>query len=129
MRVITIKIAGVERYLLFNGAAMFAFRDEFEGPTEVLEAISADTRDGFTTTCKAIALLAEQGELARRFYGYDPVPILTAEEIEGITTPADITAMKLAIPTAIAVGYGREVDTENDEVDIGLMELNQKKTK
>jgi len=37
--------------------------------------------------------------------------------------------LKLAIPAAISLGYGREVEPENDEVDLGLAELNEKKTK
>ena len=49
--------------------------------------------------------------------------------IRATITPSEIAALKLAIPAAMELGYGREVVEENDEIDLGLAELNaQKKT-
>lgn len=109
---------------------MFQMRDKFGGTSQLLDNMKADTREGFSIACEAAALLAEQGELVRRNFGYDPEPILDASTIAATAAPSEIVALKLAIPAAISLGYGREVEPENDEVDLGLAELNtQKKTK
>lgn len=128
MKSIKITLAGRERYLTFTGEAMFRIRDEYKSTTELLELMKKDTREGFMTACTAAAILAEQGELARRHFGYDPTPMIDAETIAQTITPSEIAALKLAIPAAFTLGYGREVAPENEEIDVVLLELNQKKT-
>lgn len=128
MKAIKISLAGRESYLAFTGEAMFRIRDDFGGAAAVLEAIKPDTREGLAAACRVAAILAEQGELARRHMGHDPRPIVDAEAIEATVTPAEITAIKTAIPAALALGFGRELADENEEVDVVLLELNQKKT-
>lgn len=129
MKAIQITLAGRECYLAFTGAAMFELREQFGNTTELLQAIQTDTKEALATAAKVAAILAEQGELARRHLGYDHGPIVTAEAIMATTPPSGIEALKLAIPAAITLGYGREVGPENGEVDLGLAELNaQKKT-
>lgn len=130
MKSVKINLAGRVRYLAFTGEAMFQMRDKFGGTSQLLEDMKADTREGFSIACEAAAILAEQGELVRRNFGYDPEPIPTTAEIAATSAPSEIVALKLAIPAAISLGYGREVEPENDEVDLGLAELNtQKKTR
>lgn len=128
MKAVKIVVGGKTRYLAFTGEALFAIRDTFGGAEALLEAVKPDTRDSFKNLCTAAALLAEQGELARRAMGYDSEPITTAAELERVVMPSDIIALKMAIPRALALGFGREVEPENNEVDLGLAELNQKKT-
>lgn len=128
MKTVKIKLAGRECYLAFTGEAMFRIRDEYTGIAELLDAIKVDTQEGYRTACAVAALLAEQGELARRHFGYDPEPMVDAETIMLTTTPCKIATLKLAIPAAIALGYGREIIDENAEIDLGLAELSQKKT-
>lgn len=127
MKAITIQIGGKERYLAFTGEAMFTVREQYGSAEALLDATKPDTREGFSTLCAAVAILAEQGELARRYFGYAPDEILTAADVQRVTTPADIIPLKLALPRAITLGYGREIEPENNEVDLGLAELNQKK--
>lgn len=130
MKAVKIDLAGRTQYLAFTGEAMFQIRDKFGGTSQLLESMKADTREGFSIACEAAALLAEQGELVRRNFGYDPEPMLEATAIKETADPNDIVALKLAIPAAISLGYGREVEPENDEVDLGLAELEtQKKTR
>lgn len=43
--------------------------------------------------------------------------------------PTDLARLKLAVVSAITLGYGREIRPENDEVDLGLSELNEQKNK
>ena len=124
MKAVKITLAGRTQYLAYTGEAMFQLQEKFGTAAELLGAIGKNTRDGLSVACEAAAILAEQGELARRHLGYDKGPIIVAT-----ITPSEIAALKLAIPAAMELGYGREVVEENDEIDIGLAELNaQKKT-
>ena len=129
MKAVKITLAGRERYLAFTGEAMFQIEEKFGGASKLLEAMRGNTREAFSATCEAAAILAEQGELARRHLGYDRSPIIDAETVAATTAPSGIAALKLSIPAAIELGYGREIVEDNDEVDLGLAELNaQKKT-
>lgn len=127
MKAAKITLAGQDYYLAFNGSAMFAFEDEFGGSSAYFEQSKAPGRAGFGAVCKAAAILAEQGELARRALGYDKGLFLTEEAVAG-ATPADTILLRRAVMNAIMAGYGRAVESEED-VDMGLAELEQKKTK
>ncbi len=130
MKAVNLVLAGRERYLCFTVEAMFQIQEQFGGAGELLDALKAGGREGFSSACRAAAILAEQGELARRAMGYDPEPIVDAGAIAGTMAPSEVAALTLTIPAAISLGYGREVETENDEVDLGLAEINeQKKTR
>lgn len=128
MKAVKLTISGKILYLAFTGEALFTIRDNYGGASALLEAIGPDTKESFQTLCAATALLAEQGELARREIGYDSQEIISAETIERTVMPSDIIELKEAIPRAISLGFGREIEPENNEVDLGLAELNQKKT-
>lgn len=130
MKAIKLTLAGRERYLAFTVEAMFQLEERFGGTQELIEAVSANSREGFLAACQAVAVLAEQGELARRHMGYDSAPMPSAEDIASTTAPSGIPELKMAVTSAIALGFGREIDPENDEVDLGLAELDgQKKTR
>lgn len=124
MKAVKINLAGRVRYLAFTVEAMFQIQEVFGGSGEMIEAIKGDTREGFSAACKAAAILAEQGELVRRGLGYDPEPMTDAETIAATMAPSEIAALKVAIPSALTLGYGREIEADADEVDLGLAELN-----
>lgn len=129
MKAVKIDLAGRTRYLAFTVEAMFQIQEAFGGSKELVDAAEENTREGFAAACKAAAILAEQGELARRGLGYDPEPITDAGTIAATMTPSAVAALKVAIVSAMTLGYGREVEPDSDEVDLGLAELNtQKKT-
>lgn len=126
MRAVKINLASRELHLAFTVEAMFQIQDKFGGSGELVEAIRDGGREGFHAACCAATILAEQGELARRSLGYDPGPMADAEAIAASMTPSDIPALKTAIPAALSLGYGRDVEAE-DEIDLGLAELNAQK--
>ena len=129
MKAVKVSVGRQEYYLAFNGEAMFAIRDKYGDAETLMEKMKPDTRESFEIVCDVIALLSEQGELVRRYYGYERADIIKAEEIRQLAQPADIIGLKMAIPRAIALGYGRDIEPEkDDEIDLGLVELNQKKT-
>ena len=129
MKAITITIGGKTLYLTYTGEAMFGLREKYGEPTEMLEKMSGDTKESFDITCDVIATLAEQGELVRRYYGHTPQDIVSFETIKLLTQPKDIFTFKLIIPRVVTLGFSKEIIGDNDdEVDLGLLELNQKKT-
>ena len=123
---VSVKINGQEYDLLFNGAAMFTMQDAF-GTDNINELIDEGGALGFQRACKIAVILAEQGELLRRFMGYDPRPMLTEEETRLSVTPISIIMLKTALSKALYDGYSRNTKDENDEIDLGLAELNKKK--
>lgn len=130
MKAVKFELAGQVRYLSLTVEAMFQLEEQFGGINELIEAMCKDGREGFSAACRTAAILAEQGELARRGLGYEPEPIVDADTIAATMDPISATALKTAIPAAIALGFGREVEPENDEVDLFLAEINaQKKTR
>ena len=113
-----IKINGNKYDLLYNGAAMFNIR-ELCGEITMTEA--------FERLCCIAAELAKQGELLRRFMGEDALPILTADEIKATLSPLGAVRLRAAVINAVIEGYKRSTAKENEEIDLGLAELNQKK--
>lgn len=128
MKAVKITLGGQDYYLMFNGAAMFAFEDAFGGSGEYFEKSSGMNREAFDAVCEAAAILSEQGELARRALGYDKGPIPSKDLLTACTTPADMVLLRQAVLNAVVSGYGREVEGQED-MDMGLVELEQKKTK
>lgn len=115
-------------YLALNGAAMFEIRDRYGSTALLLEALEQDTGEGFKAACEAAAVLAEQGELVRRQFGYTPGEIPDAQTFTLLVEPYRLGALKNAVIRAITIGYGREITAPgDDEYDEGLAELHQKK--
>lgn len=127
MKAVKINLAGRERHLCFTVEAMFQIEERFGGAQELTDTMEANSRIGFEAVCGAAAILAEQGELCRRSMGYEPEPLCSAEDIAVTIVPTDLARLKLAVVSAITLGYGREIRPENDEVDLGLSELNEQK--
>ena len=130
MKAAKIDVAGTTYYLVMDGEAMFTIRDIYGGTRLMLEKMEQDTRESFIETCNAAAILAERGELVRRRLGYEPGHIPERDDFALLLPPAEIVTLKKAIANAISIGYGREIPTPGGgEIDEGLEELNQKKTK
>ena len=108
-----------------------SFFDELpQRARSVAGAVGEKAREAVDSAKISAAILAEQGELCRRSMGYEPEPLCSAEDIGATVAPTDLARLKLAVVSAITLGYGREIRPENDEVDLGLSELNeQKKTR
>ncbi len=117
-------LGGVTCRLMYNGTALFAVRDIVGD--NLIDTLTLDTAQGYDDLCRIVAVLAEQGELVRRYEGYDKGPMLSADDVRLLTRPADIPDLKRAVLSAVMLGYGREINPDK-EVDLGLREL-QKKT-
>lgn len=127
MKAIKLEFGENTYHLVFNGMAMFDFDDKYGGATKLFDIVQKPGKNSFAALCESVATLAEQGELVRRNMGYDHGKIPSVDEIKAIATPLDAINMRVALLRAVTVGYGREIEN-NDEIDLGLVELSQKKT-
>lgn len=116
-------VCGTEYHLLFNGYAMFAAQDMFEN-RQLGEVVQDNTAEGFVNLCRVFCLLAEQGELARRYEGYDRGETPDEERLRAAVMPYDVIAMRQSVLEALMRGYKRDVPEE--ETDLGLAELQKK---
>ena len=71
-------------------------------------------------------LLAEQGELARRYEGDDKGETPDEEQLRAAVMPYDVIAMRQSVLEALMRGYKRDVPEE--ETALGLAELQKKRT-
>jgi len=127
MKATIVKIGGTEYYLAFTGTVMFEIREKYGGAEELLEQFKGDSRESFNIICETIALLAEQGEMTRRHLGYDHNKIITAEVIQNLVQPSDIPVFINSIIRAIELGFGREINPEDEgDIDLVLAEIEKK---
>ena len=130
MRAIRVTVGGRVLYLAYNCEAMFTLEEMAGDTAELFGKMQPNNRAGVAVLTQAAAILAEQGELIRRSLGYDKAPIITPEQLAAIATPRELLELKNAIPKAIHYGLALEIGPEEgEEIDLGLLELQQKKTR
>ncbi len=72
-------------HLYHNSAAMFAIQDlesPKDGDPSVYDRILANTSAGVSLLCQVAHILAQQGELCRRYLQYTPERVPPAVELE-----------------------------------------------
>jgi hypothetical protein len=115
---------GKSYYLFYNGYAYFELQTLL-GEAQLTDAVMSG---GFGQLCDIAAVLAEQGELYRRALGYDRGEMLDANKLKVLATPNEGVTLRSAIIEAINDGLHRDkAAKEEDDVDLGLEELNKKK--
>ncbi len=124
MNSVKIAFGGKEYTLLHNGYAMFQLRELFG--EDLMEQMYESTPEGFETLCKVAEVLSEQGELARRYEGMDSHDTLKAERLKIMASPLEAAQIRNDVVKTILKGFGREI--EDEEKDLALAELEQKKT-
>ena len=127
-RCIRYKFCSRDYWLMYNGAAMFAIGDIYGGFEKLFASITPNTADGLKGLFEVFLILAENGNAARSYMGYEVTKLPDSDELAALSTADDISRMRNAVISAITAGLGREVKAEDDaEVDLGLEELNAKK--
>ena len=106
---------------------MFDMRDKFGDIQSALNVIEQDDREAFEAVRWFAVHMAQDGELCRRADGRDPRPMPDEKSFTVRMRPLDYQHLKQAVVDAITLGYQRENADEDEEVDLGLEELNQKK--
>lgn len=114
-------------HLCLNGAALFDIYDKFGTKGFVTDHIKGNSRKSLENTCWVLAKLAEQGELVRRYQGHDHGTFPTEQMFRATLSPLKVVEARKAIGEAVALGFRREEEDEEEEIDLGLAEL-QKKT-
>ena len=127
MKTVEFQLDGQVYHLILNGAALFDAYDEFGTKGDLLDLVTGTSRESFDHTCWMLVKLAQQGEAVRRFQGEEPSPMLTPMQAQRMLTPVDVVRARAAIRAAVAIGFEREAPDEEEEIDLGLAEL-QKKT-
>ena len=125
-KMITAVIGGEERQLNYSVEVMFNMTDKFGSISKALEAIDAGGKECFETVRWFAVQMANDAELCRRAEGYDARPMITPEAITLRMRPVDFELLTAAVVDAISLGYRRETE-QDEEVDLGLAELNAKK--
>lgn len=141
MKYVTCVVNDVEMFLLYSVGAMFELRqlcddadkikyidedgDECERQPSILDVINPTTVDGIEKLFKAAAVMAEQGELYRRYIGYKPEKIIQYKDLYDTIKPENYFKFKEAVFTAVVLGHQREIEAEH--VDLAMEELARQK--
>ena len=112
MRTTTFTLHGKTYHLCLNAAALFAIYDRFPEAESIAEPLAVAGKRGFEAVCAYLSILGTQGELVRRFEGYDKGEMPTEGYFRAMLSPLDDVTARAAIRRAI---------------DLGLQELNSKK--
>lgn len=125
-RMISATINGEARDLNYSIEVMFNMTEKYGSITAALDIIEKGGKEGFEAVRWFAIQMANDAELCRRAAGYDPKPMLTTDSITPRIRPIDFEYLTANVVDAISLGYKRETDAD-EEVDLGLAELNAKK--
>ena len=125
MKTVKYELCGQTLHLRLTSAALYDIYDAYQ-PESSFDPISAGGRQGFEAVCWYLQKLAEQGELTRRWEGFEPSEIPTVDQLRLLMTPADLPRAKLVLIRAMNMGFGREIE-DDEPVDLGLVEFEKKK--
>ena len=129
MKTFEFDYGGKVLHLYMNGTAMFAIealdagREDY---TDAIDRMKADIPEGVADLLRVALILAEQGELCRRYLGYSPERIPTEKELLLLLSPAQLMLLRVSALTAINAGYEQKESGQNDDIDTGLAELEKK---
>lgn len=108
-------------FLLYNGAAMFELKDI----KNIYKAVTGD----FEAFCRIVATLSRQGELLRRYEGYDTGKVLDEKTLRITALPYEVLELQQAATKAVLSGLKREVEEEKKERDLSLEKFKKKQGK
>lgn len=117
---------GVTYHLCMNGSALCDIYEKYGSKGFVTDIIRGTGKKSFEATCWMLAKLAEQGELVRRYEGYTAQKMPAESMFRLMLKPLDVVDAKKAIEAAVAEGFSRTEAPKQNEVDLGLLELEKK---
>ena len=132
MKIYKYKLRNKTLYLIYNTSAMFDIIEEY--PDDDMNIVSITDpekgrKEALMALCKIAGIMAREGELYRRYIGYDSNEIISEEELKHLIMPKDFPALRTAIIQAAVSGMQQEQEDEDEEIDLGLIELNKNKKK
>lgn len=117
------RIGEYEYELLYNANAYFDLKEKWGD--DIISLFFSGTKQGFEALCDALSTMATQNELMRRMDGFKKRNIPSKAYFMMKIKPSEIG--KYLEEAAGAIMRGMAQETEEEEVDTGLLEL-QKKT-
>ena len=121
-------IGGREYLLVYTADAYFDIGSTYGA--DFFDKIRAADRQAFDIAVGCVVILAREGELCRRYDGYEPEEFLTEDEVRRNMLPVDITRLKEAVIDAVFAGMkisnGKK---KSGPVDVGLAEYEKKTEK
>lgn len=122
-----IRLGGRTLHLRYTMQALFEAADRFGGEGKAMEALSMEGREGFEAFRFWLVLLSRAGEKRRREDGERAEEYLRETDVTADMTPGEYLTAKQAVIDAINAGYRRQEDDPEREVDLTLMEIEEKK--
>lgn len=117
------KLKGME--LLYNASAHFAAANKY--PEGLIKELQKGGQESFDALCWVLAETAKQAELMRRHLGENPKDYPNEDDFRvGLTIRQLRTATEMAVNAVIKGLKGDEPD-EDEEIDLGLLELESEK--
>lgn len=132
MKHIDFEFDGKTYALSFTAEALFTVYDKFGYTSDILGTTKCmeSTVEGFKNLCWVAALMAAQGELQRRSWGYDPKPMLTVEQLRTGLMAVDALRLRQAVREAMEQSFHRDVPgSEDQEVNLVLLEREEAEKK
>ena len=125
MKHIDFEFNGATYALSFTAEALFTVYDKFGYTSDILETtkITEPTAEGWKNLCWLAALMASQGELQRRNWGYTPQPMVTTEQLRTGFMAADSLLLRQAVLDALEQGFHRDVPPKDDDQEVNLVLL------
>lgn len=123
MKHIDFEFEGKTYALSFTAEALFSVYDKFGFTDDILGTTKAmePTVEGWVNCCWLAALMASQGELQRRYMGFDPQPMITLEKLRTGFMAADSVRLREAVRAALEQGFTRSTADEDEEQEINLV--------
>ena len=119
-------INGTEYYFLYDGDAIFRIQDEFGAV--ILPELSVKEKGSADRILRVSEILTEQAAHKCRKYGIEDAPVFKATKFkETDVMPYMYLDLQKACMDAANIGFEREIDSEDEEVDLILLKR-QKKT-
>ena len=116
--------------LNYSIEVMFRMEERYKDITAALDTIAGGGRASFEAVKWFFTAMANDGELCRRAAGYDERPFLEEDSITERMSPKAFAALRDAVVEAIRRGYETEIANSSGQfIDLGLMEIQRKKTK
>ena len=92
---------------------------------ELVNVVFSDDLTTLDSFAKVVEILNYSAELLRVSRGCKPEVLVNADRVLDSTSPSELLELKKACMSAILAGLGRE--EQNNEIDLGLAELEKKK--
>jgi|AGTN01.1.fsa_nt_gi hypothetical protein len=127
MKAVKVNFAGQDFYMAMTAEAMFEIKDAFGETSILFEKIQPETKEARECLYQAVEILMRSAELARRDMGYAKGLCLSASELRTMASVDEISMLMIAVLDAIELGYNREIQDPEKEVDLVLQELEKKR--